>query len=355
MQGISMSLVTRAVEARSANTQRWQAKRIVFLAYGIFFVSVAAVLYFGSAFGSDIWPWEEVRLCFFFLGALLAAYGAGCLTVAAHGELTAAVGGSTALAVAFTAFSSQVALVELSGTPTGLIMPAAILGGLGLIAAINLAVVAKTKTALERAPNSLLIVFRIMAVCIFTVGVALLSGVHGLLPWTLSAQTRLLVGCVLIGFSANYAVTALRGSWAGVQVVLVGLLTYDALMLMPLIRHFADVAPEYRLTLVINVGVVLLTASLAIYYLFFRRPLLAARKRLPLPLPVSFPNADPLPFGSRRPVVSFNAKLCAAVLIVFIAAAVALHHAEMQAFAEPQKSTTPFQADAATKPGREVH
>jgi len=343
-----ISSTNAVAEGRSA--KGWQAKRIVFLAYGVFFVSVAAVLYVGSAFASDIWPWQEVRLCTFFLGALLAAYGAGCLTVAACGEWTAAVGGSTALAVAFTSFSSQVAFVELSGVPTELVIPAAILGGLGLVAAINLAVIAKAKPVLERAPNSLLIVFRVMAVCIFAVGIALLSGVHGLLPWALSPQTRLLVGCVLIGFSANYAVTALRGSWAGAQVVLVGLLTYDAMMLMPLLRHFADVAPEYRLTLVINVAVVLLTASLAIYYLFLRTPLFASLNKLPPPLPMSLPTTDLLPFGSRPPVVSFNAKLSAALVIIFIAAAALVHHAEMRAFAEPQESVTPIQADAADKP-----
>jgi len=331
----------RTVAAQFGKTKGWQAKRVVFLAYGIFFVSVAAALYFGSAFASQIWPWQEVRLCTFFLGALLAAYGAGCLTVAINGELTAAIGGSAALAVAFTAFSSQVALIELSGIKTRLLIPAAILGGLGLVATINLAVVARTKVSVERAPRSLLVVFRVMSILIGGVAVALLSGVHGLLPWTLSAQTRLLVGCVLIGFSANYAVTALRGSWTGAQVVLVGLLTYDALMLMPLLRHFADVGPEYLLTLVINIVVVSLTALLAVYYLFLRTVISFTA---PPPLPVS--NTGPVPLRGRSPVVFFNAKLSAALIIILIGAAAALHHAEMRAFAVAQKPVTP-QADAA--------
>ena len=160
------------------------------------------------------------------------------------------------------------------------------LGVSGLFAAINLAVVARIKVELERAPPSLLLLFRVMSVFICCVGVALLSGVHGLLPWTLSAQTRLLVGCVLIGFAANYAITALRGSWTGARVLLAGLLTYDALILIPLLEHFADVAHEYRLTLVINVVVVLLTASLAIYYLFFRTAL-SGRDEVPPPVPLT--------------------------------------------------------------------
>ncbi len=298
-----------------------------------------------------------MRLCTFFLGALLAAYGAGCLTVAVNGELTAAIGGSTALAVAFTAFSSQVALLELSGSPTGLVIPASVLGVLGLVAAINLAVVARTKVSVERAPSSLLLVFRIMSILICGVGIALLSGVHGLLPWTLSAQTRLLVGSVLVGFSANYAVTALRASWVGAQVVLVGLLTYDALMLIPLLRHFAEVAPEYRLTLAINIVVVSVTASLAVYYLFLRKVLSPAGSRVPPPLSVHRPRVKPVPFGQRRPIVSLNVKVRAALVIVFIAAAAALHHAEMRLFAGLQKSPSemPIHADAAElSAGREV-
>lgn len=218
---------------------------------------------------SALWPWIEQPLCRDFLAALLAAYGAGCFSLAYLGEWSAAVGGSIAILVAFGGFALQVTVAGSEGHDIGLAVPAIVLAVIATIAAATLYLSFKTKHAATRsAPSTLLTVFRIFAPILCCVGIALLLGAHAVLPWSLSAQTRLLVGWILIGFAANYAYTSLAGSWAGVRVLLAGLLSYDLVILIPLLLHFGPVEPEYRLTLIINLVVVAMTACLAIFYLF---------------------------------------------------------------------------------------
>jgi hypothetical protein len=60
----------------------------------------------------------------------------------------------------------------------------------------------------------------------------------------------------------------LAGSWSGARVLLAGLLSYDLVMLFPLLLHFRPVEPEYRLASIINLCVVAMTACLAVFYLF---------------------------------------------------------------------------------------
>jgi hypothetical protein len=76
---------------------------------------------------SALWPWIEQPLCRDFLAALLAAYGAGCFSLAYLGEWSAAVGGSIAILVAFGGFALQVTVAGSEGHDIGLAVPAIVL------------------------------------------------------------------------------------------------------------------------------------------------------------------------------------------------------------------------------------
>jgi len=247
-------------------------RKVVFVVDGAFFLILAVGFALRVSLATRLWPWIEQPICSYFLAALLAAYGAGCLYLARLGDWSAAAGGSIAMVVAFGGFASYVAVAEVTGHDTGLILPAAVLAVIATIAAATLAVKLKATPGSLRLPApALRTMLRIMGPLLFLVGIALLAGAHAILPWSLSPQTLALLGWVLIGFSANYVYTSFQGGWSTAQVLLVGLFSYDVTMILPLLEHYATVAPEYRITLIINTVVILLTVSVAIFHLFLRR------------------------------------------------------------------------------------
>ena len=186
-------------------------------------------------------------------------------------EWSASAGGSVALLLALSGFALQISAAELTGHQTGLLVHAIVLAVIAAMAGATLVVNLKANRGLASpAPHSLRMMLRVMAGLLYLVGLALLAGVHAILPWALEPQTRALLGWVIIGFSANYAYTSLQGGWSAARVLLVGLVCYDAAIILPLLHHFTDVAPAYRLTLFLNVAVVATTASIAVFHLFVR-------------------------------------------------------------------------------------
>jgi hypothetical protein len=245
-----------------------ELREVVFLADGIFFFALSAAFALQVTAVVNLWPWAEEPICIQFFAALLAAYGAGCFMLARLKDWPAAAGGSLAMLVAFGGFALQVAEAQWHGHQTQLELPAAILATVALLALGTLVMNITAGGAQEKADPRLLLLFRVMAPLLYLVGLALLAGAHAILPWPLSPQTRALLGWVLLGFSFNYGYTALQGGRSGTRILLAGLLTYDAAMIMPLLAHITDVLPGYRLTLMLNIAVVLTTASIATFHLF---------------------------------------------------------------------------------------
>lgn len=49
---------------------------------------------------------------------------------------------------------------------------------------------------------------------------------------------------------------------------LLGYLAYDVVLNVPFLQHLAVVDPTHRVNLIINIGVILFSAGLALFYLF---------------------------------------------------------------------------------------
>ena len=225
--------------------KRYDWRSVVFMIDGIFFLALALIFALHVPLATDLWPWMEQPICGSFFAALLAAYGAGCFVLVRLKDWSASAGGSIALLVAFGGFALQIIAAEIAGHETRLIIPAAVLTVIAVIAGLTLIVNLKlTRGSLRPAPTSLRKTLGLMAGALYLVGLALLAGAHAILPWPLTPQTRALLAWTLIGFSANYAYTSLRGGQAAASVLLAGLLTYDLAITIPLLRHFYSVAPD---------------------------------------------------------------------------------------------------------------
>jgi hypothetical protein len=252
-------------------------RSIVFIVDGIFFLSLALVFALRIPLATDLWPWMEQPICSFFFSSLLAAYGAGCIFLVRLKDWSASAGGSIALLVAFGGFALQITAAEIAGHDTGLRISAMVLAVIAVIAGVTLILNLKlTPGSRSLAPTSLRRTLGLMAGALYLVGLALLAGAHAILPWSLTPQTRALLAWTLIGFSANYAYTSLQGGGAAASILLAGLLTYDLAIIVPLLRHFYSVAPDYRLTLELNLAAILLTATIAVFFLFIRHTPLKA-------------------------------------------------------------------------------
>ena len=70
--------------------------------------------------------------------------------------------------------------------------------------------------------------------------------------------------------------------WANAAGQLLGFLVYDLVLLGPFLRHFGVVAPAHRASLTVYTAVLLVSAALAVYYLFIH----PATRFRPAPTPV---------------------------------------------------------------------
>ena len=139
-----------------------------------------------------------------------------------------------------------------------------------VIAALAVTTLVSLKSAVpdkRPVPRALRFFFCLFALLVLVCGIALLFGTPGILPWNLGEPTSLLIGWIFVGLSAEYAYVALRGGWSDARVLLVGFIVYAAAFSVSLVGHLGTVHPDYVSSLIANIGVLALSAPLALHYL----------------------------------------------------------------------------------------
>lgn len=247
--------------------------KLGFVADGMLFLVLALGFAFQIPWVTLIWDWSDDPMTGIFLTALLASYSAGSLLLAWLEEWRAAIGGAIALVIGFGGFAITAAAIALTGGGTDLIIHAAVMAVIAAIAVGTAFTGLSGRADAPRPlPRGLRYTYLALAPLMVLIGVQLLLHIPAILPWPLTWQTSMLLGWILIGFSANYAYVALRGDWAAGQVLLFGFLVYDIAFIVPLLQHAGDVVGEdFWISQVINVCVVVFSALLAVYYLFLNR------------------------------------------------------------------------------------
>jgi len=87
-------------------------------------------------------------------------------------------------------------------------------------------------------------------------------------PWALNPDSSVIFGCIFLGDAFYFLHGLLYPRWHNALGQLLSFLAYDLVLIVPLISLFKTVQPEYRLNLVVYVGVLIYSGALAIYYLF---------------------------------------------------------------------------------------
>lgn len=91
------------------------------------------------------------------------------------------------------------------------------------------------------------------------------------IPWPLTPELSIIVGCMFFGAAVYFIYGLLRPSWANAGGQLAGFLAYDVVLLVPFLRALPNVAPEFRTGLIVYLIVVVYSGLLAIYYLLINR------------------------------------------------------------------------------------
>ncbi len=91
------------------------------------------------------------------------------------------------------------------------------------------------------------------------------------IPWKLTPELSIIVGCIFLGAAVYFIYALLRPSWANAAGQLSGFLVYDLVLIIPFLRTLPTVAPEFRTGLIVYTIVVVYSGLLAIYYLFINK------------------------------------------------------------------------------------
>ena len=100
------------------------------------------------------------------------------------------------------------------------------------------------------------------------VGWGLLRQSPRVFPWHLNPESSILFGLLFIG-TAAYFFTGLRmAGWHSARGQLLAFLAFDLILIGPFLSYFEQAAGEHRTNLAIYTVVIVVSAALALYYLF---------------------------------------------------------------------------------------
>jgi hypothetical protein len=218
---------------------------------------------FQRTWAVQLWPWETGRLSHIFLGAMLAAIGAGAAWIAISGEAGSLPAGFLNLTVALGGIGAYL----VWWTPEERTLGIAVL----VLAAVNLVMLVVTLPRIPpvgpRVPTLVRVSNGVFTVVLAVVGLALILGAEQIMPWPLDPDTAVVFGWIFFGDAFYFAYATARPHWDNARTQLWSFLGYDAVLLVPLVRHLGDVDRELLLNLVVYLAVLVFSAGLGLYYL----------------------------------------------------------------------------------------
>lgn len=218
----------------------------------------------------SIWPWEDGRYSYLFVGSILAAVSAAALWVAWTGELGALPAGSLnifVIALTSSIYFFKLALVDGRANLT-------LFGVISAVIAILSAIAFRWSRKIplrESQPTPWLV----KASFVIFIALLLLAGgglvLHQpIFPWNLNPDTSVIFGCILIGDAFYFLYGLLYPRWNNAIGQLLSFLAYDLVLIVPFMLLFNSVPSERQFNLLVYVVVLIYSGALAIYFLFLK-------------------------------------------------------------------------------------
>jgi hypothetical protein len=226
-----------------------------------------------------LWPWADdysglSPLSALFLASIAAAIGAPVLWIGWRRDWRAIQGGAINLAITFTgsaaymaleAFRSEAAPRGLTGLAAGLLVAAGLM--------LAWAVWSGRQAPLDKrpTPRPVRIAFALFILVLLAAGGALVLRVPQVMPWPITPAMSVIYGWIFLGAAAYFAAGLRLPVWTTAQGPLIGFLAYDLVLIVPFLRHFAQVQEPLRASLTVYTGVLVFSGVLAVVYLLRQR------------------------------------------------------------------------------------
>lgn len=242
--------------------------RALILIGSLLFLALSFSFIFRVPLAQSIWPWEDGRYSYLFVGSILAAISAAAFWIGWTGALSTLPGG--ALTVFVTAFTTSIYFFQLVSQGRTGMLP---YGGFAILSAVVSLIVFFWSLKIPRKeslpmPKLVKISFWIFIASLFLAAGALILRVP-VFPWALNPDSSVIFGCIFLGDAFYFLYSIFRPTWHNALGPLLSFLAYDLVLIVPFISLFPTVDPERSISLIIYVAVLIYSGGLSIYYLFF--------------------------------------------------------------------------------------
>jgi hypothetical protein len=241
--------------------------RGVTLVSGVIFLLFAFGFIFLLPFATSIWPWEDGRYSYLFIGSILAAVSAAALWIGWTGEFGALPAG--ALNIFVIGLTTCIYFFQLASQGRANMVLFGTFAALAAITSLG-AFFWSLKIPLRDSrpmPGPVRISFWIFIASLFLAGGALILGAP-IFPWALNRDTSVVFGCIFLGDAFYFLYGMFRPNWHNALGQLLSFLAYDLVLIVPFVGLLNTVPPERYINLLVYTAVLVYSGGLAAYYLF---------------------------------------------------------------------------------------
>lgn len=232
---------------------------------------VAAALGTRVQWATNLWPWPDGRLTYWFVASIIASMAVAIAWIGAFGHWYAAVPGTVNVFV-----SAGTMSLFLTGTfSAGRVAPSvafshSAIWGMFALAGLSLYFLSRRAPAPShpRMPMVVYVSFVIFALVLLAVGGLLVLGIPNVMPWPMQPRSAVLVGWIFLGDALYFLLPLWRPVLTNACAPLLSFLVYDLVLLPQLLAHLSTVKPEHQVSLYVYIVVLIYSAALAIWYLF---------------------------------------------------------------------------------------
>ena len=241
--------------------------RTLTLLGGLAMLVMAIAFIFRLPFALNLWPWEDGRYSYLFIGSILAAASAAAIWIGWTGELCNLPAGTLNLFVIGLTTSIYFFYLYLQGRSEMLVYAVvSLLTGL-ISGAFFLWSRRLPLTDPRPTPGLVRVSFGIFVVTLILAGIALILRMP-IFPWDLNPDSSVIFGCIFLGDAFYFIYALLRPRWGNAFGQLLSFLAYDLVLIVPFLLLLESVKPGHMQSLIIYIVVLLYSGGLAVYYLF---------------------------------------------------------------------------------------
>ncbi len=242
--------------------------RIAAVSTGLIVLALGLAFAFRVQSVTRLWPWPDSPLSYLFIGSVLTAVSAALICIGWSGEFGALAGG--ALNVFIIGLGSGLYLLDQAfGAGRLNLVPYGITGV--AISAASVAAYLWSRRLevhdVRPTPTLVRVSFWIFMTALVVASLGLLFRAP-IFPWALNPDSSVMFGCFFLGNACYFLYGILRPIWPHARGQLLSFLAYDLVLIVPFLRLFKVIKPQFLVSLILYVLVLLFSGAIAVYFLF---------------------------------------------------------------------------------------